>query len=152
MACSKARELARSQSGAATQRARWEHGSINMARRMAPGLFAKGFSGDGKALAMAFDLCIPPLTLLGALIAGGVVLSLAPALGGAAAPLTMCVWAGVIFALAVAIAWASYGRAVLPPSVLAGLWGYLLSKLKVYGGEGRRSAGGWTRTDRGDEP
>jgi hypothetical protein len=39
---------------------------------------------------------------------------------------------------------------VLPPRTLAGLGEYLLGKLSVYGGEGRKSAERWTRTDRGD--
>ncbi|MEZ5917332.1 MAG: hypothetical protein R3C40_07170 [Parvularculaceae bacterium] len=115
-----------------------------------PGLFAKGLSGDRKALAMALDLAIPPLTVFAALIAAGVALSILPALFGVLAPMKLCLWAGVIFVASLVAAWAAYGREAAPPEALSGVFGYLVSKLKVYGEEGRRSAEGWTRTDRGD--
>jgi hypothetical protein len=37
----------------------------------------------------------------------------------------------------------------LPPQAIGGLFGYLGSKLRVYGREGRKSTKAWTRTDRG---
>jgi cellulose synthase/poly-beta-1,6-N-acetylglucosamine synthase-like glycosyltransferase len=143
-------ELARSAAGAATQRARWEIGSLRLAFRRAGALFAKGVGGDGRALLMAFDLLIPPLTLLGALIVAGCLVGIPLALAGRTGPLALFWDAGLIFALAAATAWFAYGRAVLPPRTLAGLGEYLLGKLSVYGGEGRKSAERWTRTDRGD--
>lgn len=143
-------ELARSETGAATQRARWEHGSLRMAARQAPGLLLAGLKGDGKALALAFDLAVPPLTLFAALLAGVLLLSGALALAGAAAALKIAAWAFLLFAGAVAIGWAAYGREVLPPKTLRAIGPYILGKARVYGAEGRRSAERWTRTDRGD--
>ncbi len=144
-------ELARSGSGAATQRARWELGSLRLAVRQAGGLFAKGLSGDWRALLMAFDLLVPPLTVLGAVIVLGCLVSIPFALAGRQAPLALFWDAGLLFAVTIGVAWFAYGRTVLPPKTLAGLGDYLLGKLRVYGGEGRDSARRWTRTDRGDE-
>lgn len=145
-------ELARSETGAATQRARWEHGSLAMAARKAPALLARGLKGDGKALAMAFDLAVPPLTVLTAAIAAMLILSLIAGFAGAMGPFRLVSWSALIFALSVAIAWAAYGREVLPPARLKAIGAYLLGKARVYGAEGRKSAQRWTRTERGDEP
>jgi hypothetical protein len=87
-----------------------------------------------------------------ALIVAGAGLSIPFALGGHGGAFAAFWNAGVIFAAAVALAWFAYGRSVLPPQALAGLGAYLLGKLRVYGREGRKSARGWTRTDReGDQ-
>lgn len=143
--------LARSGSGAATQRARWELGSLRLAVRQAGALFARGLSGDWRSLLMAFDLLVPPLTVLGAVIVLGCLASIPFALAGRQAPLALFWDAGLLFAVTIVIAWFAYGRTALPPKTLAGLGDYLLGKLRVYGGEGRESARRWTRTDRGDE-
>jgi cellulose synthase/poly-beta-1,6-N-acetylglucosamine synthase-like glycosyltransferase len=145
-------ELARSETGAATQRARWELGSLAMAARKAPALLARGFKGDGKALAMAFDLAVPPLTVLTAAMVALLFLSLIAGFAGAMGPLRLVSWSALIFAMSVAMAWAAYGREVLPPARLKAIGAYLLGKARVYGAEGRKSAERWTRTDRDDEP
>ena len=144
-------ELPRSDAGATTQRARWEHGSLRMAARKAPQLFLKGLKGDGKSLAMAFDLAIPPLTVLAALILGVTALSAVAALLGSGGAFKMALWSLALFGGAVGIGWFSYGRDVLPPAALKGVLAYILGKARVYGDEGRRSAKRWTRTDRGGE-
>lgn len=143
-------DLARSASGAATQRARWELGSLRLAARRAAGLIGQGLGGDRKSLVMALDLLIPPLTLLLAVIIAGAFCSIPFAVAGAGTPLAMFWNAALFFIGALALAWFAYGRSVLPPSALGRLGAYVLSKLKVYGAEGRKSARGWTRTDRGD--
>lgn len=142
-------DLARSTTGAATQRARWELGSMRLAFRRARALLAKGVAGDWRALLMGLDLLIPPLTVLFAIIVAGLAISIPFALGGQQGALVAFFDAGLIFAVSVAAAWFAYGRSVLPPRTLSGLGPYLLGKLRVYGGEGRKSARGWTRTDRG---
>jgi hypothetical protein len=144
-------ELARSATGAATQRARWEWGSIRLAARWAQPLFGKGLKGDWKSLLMALDLLIPPLTVLLAIIAGGMLAGIPFALGGDWGALCAFSDAGLLFAVAVVGAWVVYGRSALPPRALAGLGGYLLGKFRVYSGEGRKSARRWTRTDRGED-
>lgn len=142
-------DLARSASGAATQRARWELGSLRLAARRAGPLFSKGFSGDWKSLLMALDLLVPPLTVLLAVIVAGLLASIPFALGGHWSAMAAFWDAALLFLGALALAWFAYGRSVLPPRTLSGLGPYFLSKLRVYGGEGRKSARGWTRTDRG---
>lgn len=144
-------ELARSDAGATTQRARWEHGSLRMAARMAPRLLLKGVKGDGKSLAMAFDLAAPPLTILAAAIAGVLALGAVAAMFGAAGAFKIALWTLSLFLGTVILGWAAYGREVLPPHALKGVGAYLLGKARVYGAEGRRSAKRWTRTDRGSE-
>lgn len=144
-------DLARSDAGATTQRARWEHGSLRMAARMAPKLLLEGMKGDGKSLAMAFDLAIPPLTVLAAALVGVTGLSVIAALFGAGGALKVSVWSIFLFSAAVAIGWAAYGRETLPPRALKGVGAYLLGKARVYGEEGRKSARRWTRTERGGE-
>lgn len=146
-----ASDLARTDKGAMTQRARWEHGSLRMAARKAPKLFARGVGGDLKSLALAFDLSVPPLTVLGAAIAALILLSIPAAAFGAGAALAISSWALLLFACAIAAAWVACGRETLPPRMLSALGAYALSKLRVYGAEGRRSAQRWTRTDRGGE-
>lgn len=141
-------ELARSDAGATTQRARWEHGSIRMALRMIPRLLTNGLKGDGKSLAMAFDLAAPPLTLLAGAVAAMIALGVVAALFGAASLLKLSLWSLGFFAGAVVLAWHAYGRDALPASELKAIGEYLFSKLRVYGAEGRKSAERWTRTDR----
>ncbi|MFN0024852.1 MAG: glycosyltransferase family 2 protein [Parvularculaceae bacterium] len=143
--------LASSASGAATQRARWELGSLRLALRKSGGLMASAVMGKPRNMLMALDLLVPPLTVLAAVIVCGVVASLPLAIAGRGEAFGLFMMAGLFFAAAVSDAWHFDGRKVLPPAALAGLWPYFLSKLRVYGGEGRKSARDWTRTDRGKD-
>lgn len=142
-------ELAASEAGATRQRARWEHGSIRLALRYAPRLFLRGVSGDLAALALAFDIAIPPLVMFAAMILIAMATSLPFALIGHDEPLKLAMAAAFVAGCAILGAWAAYGRTVLPPQAIGGLFGYLGSKLRVYGREGRKSTKAWTRTDRG---
>lgn len=144
-------ELARSDAGAMTQRARWEHGSLRMAARTAPRLFLKGLAGDFRSLAMALDIATPPLTILAAAIVIVTALACVAAFFGATFPLTLALLSLASSALAVGLGWAFYGRDVLPARALMGVVAYLAGKARVYGSEGARSAKRWTRTDRGSE-
>ncbi len=144
-------ELARSDAGATTQRARWEHGSLRMAARTAPRLFLKGLAGDFRSLAMALDIATPPLTILAAAIVVVTALACVAAFFGATFPLTLALLSLASSALAVGLGWAFYGRDVLPARALMGVVAYLAGKARVYGSEGARSAKRWTRTDRGSE-
>ena len=141
--------LPATETAATTQRARWEIGSIRLARRAALPLLWRGVRGrDARAAALGLDLLVPPLVLfagvIGALLAAGLVL----ALFGATLPLTLAGLAGAAFAGAVALGWHAHGREVLPPDQLGALAAYARTKLRVYGAEGRASARQWTRTGR----
>jgi cellulose synthase/poly-beta-1,6-N-acetylglucosamine synthase-like glycosyltransferase len=144
--------LAKSAAGAATQRARWENGSIAMARRHVLALFARGLRGDGKALAFACDVAVPPLILFAMLQIAAVLFAAPPALFGHDLAFDLAFWSLIFFGASIVIAWARGGKYLLPASEFGGVVAYFLEKLRIYGGEGRRSASVWTRTDRGDEP
>lgn len=143
-------ELAATDKGSATQRARWEHGSVRMAAMKAPGLFLRGLGGDTKSLALAFDLAIPPLAMFAFAIAVSLAISILAALFGAGEALPFALWSAILFAISVSMAWMRFGRDILPPSRLKAVGAYLFEKARVYGGEGRKSAKTWTRTERGD--
>ena len=102
-------------------------------------------------LALALDLAVPPLSLLALLIVGMVVLaSLAAVLGLSSAALMVSTASLVAFALAVLVAWLSYGRDVLPLRALWSIAPYLLGKLGLYRRilSDRGQAAEWIRTDR----
>jgi hypothetical protein len=144
-------ELPRADRAAATQRARWELGSLRLAGRAVPKLLARGLTGDWRALALALDLAAPPLALFGAAIAATLALAAVAAAFGFAAPLAASAAAAGLFAGSIALAWIAYGRRVLPAAALVGVVPYLLGKARIWGPEGRRSTKRWTRTERGGE-
>ena len=132
-----------------TQRARWEIGSLGMARRVVGPLLAEGIAkGRPRLVALALDIAVPPLTVFGGLLAAVTVLSALPLLFGAALPLILALLACTAFGVAVLAGWLAHGREALPPAAIGALGGYAASKLRVYGGQGRASARTWTRTER----
>lgn len=144
-------EFAQGEDGAVSQRARWEHGSLRLAARRAPALFLRAMSmRDLRLAAAAFDLAIPPMVALGVLsFAVFIASALGLALGAAAAPFSLSVWALFLLAAATLAAWARFGMQALPPSALGALAEYALQKAKIYGEKARASTREWTRTDRG---
>lgn len=134
---------------ATTQRARWEIGSLRLARTTALPLLGRSVTrGRWRAAALAMDLLVPPLTVFAGLVIGLALLGAVLALFGAWLPLAAAMAAGTLFAAAVVIGWAAHGREALPAAALGGLGGYAASKLRVYGAAGRASAKQWTRTER----
>ncbi len=135
-----------------TQRARWEHGSLEvMARRAAPAMLRGILRSDIGLMLLAADAMIPPLVVLGAALSVSAMLS-AFALGFAGVgPFATILTAITLFALALVAGWLRFGRVVLPPSQLGALAPFLLQKLKVYGRRGRASSKTWTRTKRGGD-
>ncbi|GGY40605.1 glycosyltransferase family 2 protein [Parvularcula lutaonensis] len=136
-----------SDSAATVQRARWEHGSLRMARARVPGLLVSGLTAPWKAM-LALNVAVPPLTVFAAavLAAGGVGAVLL--MLGAWLPLLLAGLAALTFFDAVVIAYIRDGRSVLPPAELSRLPVFLLSKFGVYGKSGRASTKRWTRTPR----
>ncbi len=138
--------------GTLVQRKRWEGGFIEMARRTAPRALAAALRrGDARGFAAALDLCVPPLALLGLI---NVALLLATTVLTALAGSSW--WPIIVFAVllgamgaVVLVAWAREGRAFLPARVLLRLPIYLLWKLPLYLGLGRRGTPAeWLRTGR----
>ena len=134
----------------AKQRARWEHGSQNIAFRRALPCLLKGISkGDARLFAISLDMMIPPLVNFLILIMAVFAASLMAWFLGARAPLGFAAGAGFWFGAAVVLGWISVGRESLPLSSLRGLAPFIAAKGKIYGAEGRASAKRWTPTRSG---
>ncbi|MEO1708349.1 MAG: glycosyltransferase family 2 protein [Pseudomonadota bacterium] len=136
-------------SAATTQRARWEHGALAVAKREAVGLALAGLrQGELRLTALAFDIAIPPLVLLISGLVVLVALTSLMALTGIVFPAILASVGLIGLLVIVAIVWARHGRKVLPAAALRGVPGFILNKTKIHGREGRRSTKTWTRTQR----
>ena len=117
------------------QKTRWEHGHLAMILAEAPRLFVQGMvKRDINLLAMAFDLTVPPLALLVMLLfcyAGitGVILRLF-GLGQLAFQLTL--FAHVILAVAITIAWWGWGKNIISLITLLSVPIYVILKIPHY--------------------
>lgn len=153
--CAEARihsEFPPTEESAVTQHARWEHGSLRLAARAAPGLLMRAAArGDIRLAAAALDLAIPPLSVFGALTGVMLLVSALASVAGASAPLTLSAWAFFLLLGATAAAWVRFGRAALPASDFGAFADYLLQKVKIYGARARASTKAWTRTGREEE-
>jgi cellulose synthase/poly-beta-1,6-N-acetylglucosamine synthase-like glycosyltransferase len=156
MFCPKARVTSTfpmSAKAAENQRYRWEHGHVRVLTSAGPRLALLALRrGDIKVLALALDLLIPPLGLLGFLNLSMLVLSGGLWLVGAAPyAFVMALISFILMFASIAISWWSNGRDLLAASDLPLALGYLASKIglyrKLFSGRGVAS---WVRTDRGD--
>jgi len=141
-------EMPVSGAAAASQRARWEGGRLQMLRCHGARLAARSLSGDGRFVDPLADLLLPPLAYLVALILGGLVAGLLAG-GSFAIPLAAALMLAVIGAhvvSAVPVAGLPWHRLWL----LARVPGYLLWKLLHLGGvlRGARHDAPWVRTAR----
>jgi glycosyltransferase involved in cell wall biosynthesis len=141
-----------SDKGSKAQRQRWEQGHISLILSAAPNLvYAAIKRHDGKLLATALDLSVPPLSLLiSILTAAAMATAIAALLGLSANPLILVVACLVLVATAVLLSWIKYGRDVLPLRDLVLIVPYLAKKLRLYAAlaTGRRVLR-WIRADRG---
>ena len=137
--------------GADTQRERWEQGHIGLILLVVPRLLLTGIlRRDVNLVAMALDLAVPPLALLMfLLLAALAVTGIAAAAGFSALAFDITAASCCAFAVAVVLAWWSYGRSVLPARALLRIGPYVLVKLGLYARLliGRRATQ-WVRTDR----
>ena len=139
--------------GFADQRKRWEHGHLGMIFGVAPGLLAQALvRGNLPLLALALDLCVPPLALLMLLAITAFAGSVAWfAYSGAALPLGLATAALGMLATAVLLAWAYHGRSVISLRDLACAPLYALWKIPLYVKFLVKRQGAWVRTRRGTE-
>lgn len=136
--CPEARVVSRfprSNEGIRSQRTRWEHGHLGMIIEAAPGLFKASIGKlDRKLLALALDLCVPPLALLSlivfSLFVGGMALGILT--GSVPAGSVLASAALAMLTLSVLLCWARYGRHLIPlrSLVLAPL--YAVWKIPFY--------------------
>jgi glycosyltransferase involved in cell wall biosynthesis len=120
--------------GIKDQRTRWEHGHLGMILSEAPRMFFRGLKQmDFRLLALALDLCVPPLALLLMLVlAFWLITILFYAATGYPAPFVIMSSASVVFGLAVLTAWVSHGRRIISFSSLLSASLYPLWKIPMY--------------------
>lgn len=137
------------------QHRRWEHGHLATLVSRVPRLLAAAVRQRRPALlAVALDLCVPPLSLLGLAWTASALAALAFwALGGSPVPAVLLAVAGGLLFLAVAVAWLSLGRRAPPLATLLAAPLYMLRKLPLYASffAGRRQRE-WVRTERERRP
>lgn len=137
--------------GTESQRQRWVQGHLGTIGRFVPRLLVVGLKrGDINVLALAFDLLVPPLSLLALLIVGTTFLTvLVGLLGGAWLPALIACGNLALFMLCVLLAWFKFGRQVFPAHQALSFGAFALNKIRFYG---RMLIGGttsqWIRTDR----
>jgi cellulose synthase/poly-beta-1,6-N-acetylglucosamine synthase-like glycosyltransferase len=142
--------LPQQKSAAKSQRVRWEHGHLKTLLTQVPQLI-KASLGQRRfdLLAIALDLCIPPLSLLvmmWAAIMGGALL--AGALGASWIPAIFLAIQGLLILISIIGAWAKFGRADLPARTLLAVPFYILWKIPLYFAFLVRPQTKWIRTER----
>jgi len=121
--------------GAASQRKRWEHGHIGMIVQEGLPLLFKGMrTGNVEMIAMALDLCVPPVALLFllsgffAIISAGLIFATDVYL-----PWGYGVIQFLLLALFVMISWFKHGSKILPFfELLTYAPVYAISKIQLY--------------------
>jgi cellulose synthase/poly-beta-1,6-N-acetylglucosamine synthase-like glycosyltransferase len=143
-------ELPAGRRAARTQRQRWEHGHLATLLTQGPRLAAAAVRQRRvDLLGLAAELGVPPLSVLGLLWAAAVAASSAQwYAGGEALPLLLLVGGGGAALTAALLAWAMFGRQVLPPTALLAAPWYVLGKLPIYLAFLLRPQRAWVRTER----
>lgn len=132
------------------QRKRWEHGHLSLVKDSLPLLWRSLRTGNVPALALALDLCIPPLALLALLVVAACGFGAWMASTGGAG-VVAAAWAGAAllgFGAAVLLAWRSAGRRWVRLSELASAPVYVLKKIPMYAGFLFKRQKEWVRTSR----
>lgn len=135
--------------GAKTQRQRWERGHIRVIATVVPRLLWEACNRrDLSVLALALDLAVPPLTLLGILLLAMLLLSgFDLVISSSSVALVISAVSLSAYVAAVLLCWLKFGRDVLPLTSAAAVASYVVSKFPVY----RRALSGpaqWVRADR----
>lgn len=146
-------EFPMSRAGADSQRTRWEHGHLQVILRQSPRLLLAGLMrGDGRAVALAADLLVPPLALLVmAVVAATALGAFAAALGGGSAAAIAGLVLLAALTLSVLLAWARFGRGCVGFGELLSAPIYMLGKLPVYARFLVARQSEWVRTRRRGE-
>jgi cellulose synthase/poly-beta-1,6-N-acetylglucosamine synthase-like glycosyltransferase len=139
-------------SASVAQRTRWEHGHLAMiASRGLPMLWSGVASANMALVAMALDLCVPPLaSLVLSLLVMSTASVVLAAVGGSAVPLGLGLAGLVMLTLAVAAAWVQVGRRSVSLAELALAPLYALAKIPIYVRLFTARQLRWVRTSRDD--
>ena len=125
--------FAANEAGADSQRTRWEHGHISMIFNTGLPLVWKGLrTRNAELVAMALDICIPPLALLVMCLSAYILISALLAVFGYAGSLVLGGTMFVLLFLAVMAAWAKFGRHAITLWMLAYAPLYALRKIPLY--------------------
>jgi cellulose synthase/poly-beta-1,6-N-acetylglucosamine synthase-like glycosyltransferase len=123
------------QEGEKTQRKRWEHGHLGMIIQEGLPLLGRGIKSlDFEMVAMALDLCVPPVALL-FLLSGvfGLVSFIFYVSGNNTAPWILGIVQFLLLSLFVLIAWLKHGTKIISLTALLTFAPvYALSKIKMY--------------------
>jgi len=128
-------EFPLNEEGANSQRQRWEHGHMGMIVKEGIPLLVNGIkSFNLEMVAMALDLCVPPLALLFLLTAGfAIASSIAMLVTSMFLPWGLGVALFGVLGLFVLISWLKYGRNILPfYNLVTYAPVYAVSKIKLY--------------------
>jgi cellulose synthase/poly-beta-1,6-N-acetylglucosamine synthase-like glycosyltransferase len=144
-------QLPQQEQAAKSQRTRWEHGHLRTLLTNVPRLLQAAIQQRQLTLlAVALDLCIPPLSLLVMLwIAALILTGLAGLLGASSwLPAIAVGGEGVLISVAILSAWFKFGRTTLPAKRLLAIPFYLIWKLPLYLKFIVRPQTQWIRTQR----
>jgi len=137
-----------------SQRTRWEHGHLQSIFRDGPHTIFKGLcTGHIRLFTMGLDLLIPPLALLGAGLAGSVLLSLITWLI-TGMPYILCA-SGTLFILmllALGLGTARFAGGLAGLKLFMLIPWYMLKKLPIYTKFLTKRQQQWVRTDRKETP
>ncbi len=135
---------------ARSQRTRWEHGHLQTLLTQFPQLLRASVQQKRfDLLAIALDLCVPPLSLLvmlwtaamgGALLAG--------VLGNSWIPTVLLAMEGFLFSISIVAAWVKFGHTNLPMLTLLAVPLYILWKIPLYFAFLVQPQTKWIRTQR----
>jgi len=135
-----------------SQRKRWEHGHLSMLFSLGPRVLWQGLKRRHMpTVAMALDLLVPPLALLGLLLTLLWLASLGLVVVVGIAYVGPLVWATllvVLFKLALWRAWWGWGRDLVSAREWLQVPFYLLAKVPLYIGFIFRRQKAWVRTER----
>jgi len=142
--------LPKQQQAATSQRTRWEHGHLKTLLTQVPRLVSASIQqGRLGLLALALDLCVPPLSLLVLLwLAASLAAFVAQFLGISWSPVPLVTLEGCFIFIAVIGAWARFGRSTLPLKTLLTVPVYILWKIPMYFIFLIRPQTKWVRTER----
>ena len=139
-----------------SQRKRWEHGHLSMLFGLGPRVLWQGLKRfHMPTVAMALDLLVPPVALLGLLLAGLWLASVGLAVWSGTTvvgPLVAATVLVLLFKLALWRAWWIWGRDLVSAREWLQVPSYLLAKVPLYVGFLFRRQKAWVRTDRRGKP
>jgi len=133
-----------------SQRTRWEHGHLHTLVTKTPALLAAALRKRRSDLAaLALELCVPPLSLLGMVwLVFSLLSSIHFWVTGTGAPLVIATATGMLLLAAVAAAWRQFGTEVLDQASLREIPAYALGKLGIYWRFMTQRQRNWIKTTR----